>query len=120
MPKQMALLRSRHRNVATATTATHYGFYVPEGERWFLAVVAFYNDTTQNADLKVSIEGHGYDHVIGANQNGVKGLWDFIRPQCWLMPGERLKFYWEDIVSTEVCELHLTGHKQITPRCDVD
>lgn len=110
MSLQMAFIRYRHKETSSAITFVHYGYHVPEGERWFIALLSFSCDTTDNADIIVSIDGHGYDHVITSELNMVAGEWYHYKPQLWLESGERLKFSWDGIVSGEVCEVHITGH----------
>jgi hypothetical protein len=112
MPTQMGFIRYRAKKVSTATTLTHYSPQVDHNERWYIAMLAFSCSTTANADIIVSIETHGYDHVIGSQINMIEAEWYFIRPQLWLEGGERLKFAWDGIVDTEVCEVHITGHAQ--------
>jgi len=112
MPQQMGFLRCRHKKVSTGITTTHYGNLVDDGERWYLAMLAFSCNTTDNADVVVSIDGHGYDHVISVQGNMQHAAWYAIQPQLWLEAGERLKFDWNDIVNGEVVQIHVTGHIQ--------
>jgi len=110
MPRQMGLLRQRHRKTSTATTTDHYGRYVGDGERWYIAVLAFSCGTTDNADVVIAIDCRGYDHVITSQINMIHAEWYTYRPQLWLEEGERLKFSWDGIVDGEVVEVHVTGH----------
>lgn len=112
MPKEMGVLRHRNRKVSTDTTATHYSGVVRHNERWYIAMLAFSPGTTTNADIVVAIDTHGYDHVIGARIDMTGAEWYFIRPCLWLEAGERLKYSWDGVVSTEVLEVHVTGHIQ--------
>lgn len=110
MGAHTGLIRYRHRKASSATTLTHYGEYVPDGVRWYVALLSFSAGTTDNADIVVSIDGHGYDHVIASQINMTGGEWYFVRPQVGLEAGERLKFYWDGVVNTEVCEVCITGY----------
>jgi len=83
-------------------------------------MLAFSPGTTDNADIIVSIDTHGYDHVIGSQINMTGGEWYFIRPQLWLEAGDRLKFAWDGVVNTEVLEVHVTGHIQYLKRGESD
>lgn len=112
MPTQMGFVRQRYKKTSIATTLTHYGKVVPAGMRVYIALLAFSCSTTDNADIIISLDGHGYDHVITSQINMVHGEWYHYKPQLWLEAGERLKFDWDGIVNTEVCEVHVTGHYQ--------
>lgn len=118
MPNIMGYLRRRYKKASTGTTVTHYGDHVGHNERWYIAMLAFSCDTTDNADIVVSEDTHGYDHVIGSQIDMTHGEWYFIRPQLWLEAGERFKFAWDGVVNTEVVEVHLTGHIQYLLRCE--
>ena len=120
MPTEMGLLRRRYTKASTDITTTHYGVEVPDNERWYIAMLAFSCATTDNADIVVSIDTYGYDHVIGSQINMTHGEWYFIRPQLWLEAGARFKFYWDGIVNTELVEVHVTGHIQYLKPCKGD
>lgn len=108
-------VRHRHKATASDTTLTHYGDYVPPYLKVYVALIAFRCSTTANADVVISIDGHGYDHVVGSQINMTATEWYYYRPQLWLTQNERLKFDWDGIVSGEVVEAHVTGHYQYVP-----
>jgi len=109
--RKISGLRRKIKATASATTHTAETTRVKTGETWFIDLIALRNQTRANSDVIVSVQNHGYDHVIGQSLNLSDNVWTTIDRETRLFEGEYLKFAWADVVSGDVLDMHITGHK---------
>lgn len=112
MTTKMGMWREKLTGTATDTTHTVDSEAVPEDERRFLVRTCATIDTTDNADVLVYIVSHGEAILLCGMVNITVALAKGQRHMLWLTDGEFLRFVFSGIVSGEVVEVGITGHKQ--------
>lgn len=108
---RVGYLRERVAGSAAGTSATLYSQPVPEGERWFVRLIAVRAGDSAGAECEVGVARSGFSHAL--RRLGPVSAGEFYADvfEVWLLPRERLQFEWSGVTANEQLEAHVTGDR---------
>jgi len=104
-------LRIRVAKESTGATDEYLQTEKVEPERiWCIQTLAFENETSVTAEVRVYIEGHGYPHYILQQENPPAADLYWFTDDFLLVEGERLVCRFTGTTSGDLLRMYLTGY----------
>ncbi len=106
-------LRGLLSKVVVADGEIHYSSRVPEGQRWYIERVGYFNDVTDNSECFVSIETGGMTIPVDEFLDHTVDVWERKEIRLWLFPNERLSFKLSGSTAADPVKFTWLGHRKI-------
>ena len=110
MLNYLGFFRQRLKGTSTSVITALYLKKIPTNTVLKISKVVCYNGDASDRDIELSIDSHGYDHII-EHINGVTTLeWSDAKPEVFIDSNERMKVNFLSMASGKIMEAHFTGY----------
>jgi len=113
VPNKKLALRLRYIQISAGAATEEVKSESPQpGWQWCIQNAGFEDETSNFSELRILIEGHGYNHWIEEQDNPLAGHLFTLDRDVFLHEGERLVARFSGTTSGDMLAMYLSGYKQ--------